>query len=53
MYIFKDKENTREKGRQSIITKKNYPLGTYKVTRPVDRKQNYFQGWPHIHVPGM
>ena len=33
-------EKKKEKNLENV--KKMYPFATYKLTRPVDRKQNYF-----------
>ena len=42
----KDKENTGKKIENSLKPKKNEdPLGTYKLTQPVDSKRNYFLKW--------
>ena len=30
------------------LLKKGYQVGTYELPRPVDRKQNYFKGWPKV-----
>ena len=37
----------KEKSRKR---EKLYIFATYKLTRPVDSKQNYFQGWPSVYI---
>ena len=41
IFIRNDVENAGKKDNLENV-KKMYPFGTYKLTRPVDRKQHYF-----------
>ena len=39
-----------KKGENLGNVRKRYPFGTYKLTREMDRKQNYFEGWPKLCI---